>query len=67
MKTLDEEVYTTNDVANILKCSYSHANQLMHSNKFKTIDIGLGQKNSKLCVTESEFKRFLGMDEVENG
>ena len=54
-----EEVYTTKEVASILKISKSHAYELMPSDKLKTFNVALGGKEEHLRVTESDLRKYM--------
>ena len=56
---MEERVFDTKEVAEILKISKAHANQLMHSDKLETFDISLGGKRTSLRITESNLKKFM--------
>ena len=56
---MEERVFDTKEVAEILKISNSHAYQLMHSDKLETFDISLGGKRTSLRITESNLKKFM--------
>ena len=56
---INEEYYTTEEVAKILKVSYKTVRRMIESGKIKTIDVGFGSERKAHRILAGELDRFV--------
>ena len=63
---INEEYYTTAEVAKILKVSYKTVRRMIESGKIKTIDVGFGIERKSHRILAGELDRFVAKQYESN-